>query len=65
VVANAADYGHILAPATTSGKNFMPRVAALLDVAQISEISAVESADTFARPIYAGNVIATVSLPIR
>ena len=60
VVANAADYGHILAPATTGGKNFMPRVAALLDVAQISEISAVESADTFARPIYAGNVIATV-----
>ena len=60
MVANAADYGHILAPATTGGKNFMPRVAALLDVAQISEISAVESADTFARPIYAGNVIATV-----
>lgn len=54
------DYGHILAPATTTGKNFMPRVAALLDVAQISEIISVESADTFKRPIYAGNVIATV-----
>ncbi|TNF34346.1 MAG: electron transfer flavoprotein subunit alpha/FixB family protein [Gammaproteobacteria bacterium] len=53
-------YSHVLAPATTSGKNFMPRVAALLDVAQISEIIAVESADTFKRPIYAGNVIATV-----
>ncbi|WP_300452957.1 electron transfer flavoprotein subunit alpha/FixB family protein [Accumulibacter sp.] len=60
VVANASSYGHILAPATTSGKNFMPRVAALLDVAQISEISAVESADTFVRPIYAGNVVATI-----
>jgi electron transfer flavoprotein alpha subunit len=57
VVANAADYGHMLAAATTSGKNFMPRVAALLDVAQISEIVAVESADTFVRPIYAGNVL--------
>ncbi len=54
------DYGHILAAATTTGKNFMPRVAALLDVAQISEIISVESADTFKRPIYAGNVIATV-----
>ena len=54
------DYSHILAPATTSGKNMMPRVAALLDVAQISEISSVESEDTFKRPIYAGNVIATV-----
>ncbi len=53
-------YSHVLAPATTSGKNFMPRVAALLDVAQISEIMSVESADTFKRPIYAGNVIATV-----
>ena len=56
----AADYGHILAPATTSGKNVMPRVAALLDVAQISDITAVESADTFVRPIYAGNAMASV-----
>lgn len=54
------DYGHILAAATTTGKNFMPRVAALLDVAQISDIIAVESTDTFKRPIYAGNAIATV-----
>jgi len=54
------DYSSILAPATTNGKNFMPRVAALLDVAQISDISAVESKDTFQRPIYAGNCIATV-----
>lgn len=54
------DYGYILAPATTGGKNTLPRAAALLDVAQISEIVSVESADTFKRPIYAGNVIATV-----
>ncbi|EXI90236.1 MAG: Electron transfer flavoprotein large subunit [Candidatus Accumulibacter regalis] len=60
VVANAAAYGHIVAAATTVGKNFMPRVAALLDVAQISEIVAVETPDTFVRPIYAGNVLATV-----
>ena len=60
VVANAAAYGHIVAAATTSGKNFMPRVAAQLDVAQISEIVAVDSSDTFVRPIYAGNVLATV-----
>ena len=54
------DYSHILAAATTTGKNVMPRVAALLDVDQISEIISVESADTFKRPIYAGNAIATV-----
>ncbi len=55
-----AGYDAVLAPATTSGKNIMPRVAAHLDVAQISEITAVISPDTFERPIYAGNVIATV-----
>ncbi|AJD48125.1 electron transfer flavoprotein subunit alpha [Isoalcanivorax pacificus W11-5] len=54
------DYSHILAAATTTGKNFAPRVAALLDVGMISEISGVESSDTFKRPIYAGNAIATV-----
>jgi electron transfer flavoprotein alpha subunit len=60
VVSLAGSYGHILFPATTGGKNTAPRVAALLDVAQISEITAVISADTFVRPIYAGNALATV-----
>ncbi|MGF6754360.1 electron transfer flavoprotein alpha subunit [Paraburkholderia sp. GAS42] len=56
----AKDYTHILAPATAYGKNLAPRIAAKLDVAQISDITAVDSADTFERPIYAGNAIATV-----
>ncbi|MBM2766363.1 electron transfer flavoprotein subunit alpha/FixB family protein [Burkholderia anthina] len=56
----AKDYSHVLAPATAYGKNIAPRIAAKLDVAQISEITAVVSADTFERPIYAGNAIATV-----
>lgn len=56
----ASDFEHIIATALTTGKNFMPRVAALLDVTQISEIIGVESSDTFIRPIYAGNAIATV-----
>lgn len=60
IVDTAADYSHVLVAATTTGKNVAPRVAALLDVAQISDIIAVESADTFKRPIYAGNIIATV-----
>jgi len=60
VLALAKDYSHILAPATAYGKNILPRVAARLDVAQISEITKVDSADTFERPIYAGNAIATV-----
>ncbi len=60
VVSLAGDFTHLLAPATTFGKNLMPRVAALLDVAQISEIVSVVDADCFQRPIYAGNVIATI-----
>lgn len=54
------NYTHVLAPATTTGKNIMPRAAALLDMQQISDIIGVESADSFTRPIYAGNAIATV-----
>ena len=57
IVSLAGDYDAILAPATTNGKNYMPRTAALLDVAQISEIMSVEAPDTFTRPIYAGNAI--------
>jgi electron transfer flavoprotein alpha subunit len=60
VLALAGGFSHILAPATAFGKNVAPRVAARLDVAQISEITSVESADTFVRPIYAGNALATV-----
>ncbi|MFZ6722699.1 electron transfer flavoprotein subunit alpha/FixB family protein [Undibacterium sp. Ji49W] len=60
VLAIASGYSHILAPATAYGKNILPRVAAKLDVSQISEIIKVDSPDTFERPIYAGNAIATV-----
>ena len=60
VLGVAKGYSHIVASASAFGKNFMPRVAALLDVAQVSEIVAVESPDTFVRPIYAGNAFATV-----
>ena len=60
VLAIAANYSHIVFPATASGKNIAPRVAAKLDVAQISDVTKVDSPDTFERPIYAGNAIATV-----
>jgi electron transfer flavoprotein alpha subunit len=60
IVALAGGYDHIVAPATTNGKNFMPRVAALLDVMQISDISEVKSGDTFVRLVYAGNAVQTV-----
>src|SRR5436309_15933158 len=60
VLASAKDYSHLLFPATAAGKNVAPRVAAKLDVGQISDITKVDAADTFERPIYAGNAIATV-----
>ena len=60
IIALAPGYTHIVAPATTTGKSVMPRVAAVLDVAQISEVVSIESPDTFTRPIYAGNALLTV-----
>lgn len=60
IAKQAAGFSHVLAPSTTTGKNLMPRVSALLDMQQISDVSAIENADTFQRPIYAGNAIATV-----
>ena len=62
IVPMMAQYDVLLAPAASSSKSFMPRIAALLDVAQLSEITAVRSPDTFERPIYAGNAIQTLSL---
>ena len=63
VIALAQDYSHIFFPATAAGKNTAPRVAAKLDASQISDVIAIDSADTFQRPIYAGNAIATVQSP--
>ena len=60
VVVQAAGYSHVVAAATAHGRDFMPRVAALLDVAQISDVTGIDAPDTFRRPIYAGNAIATV-----